>query len=286
MEIENLAFASETAEAIVKHCMEGTSVAINDQLHVLECALRITEQWQRDAIERLAVISDALLGHGRKPRGNDVANTPAAEVTAAKAAVARLSLLLLRCATKKPLMKLECLVGEVRQSPSSSESATTHIISPSLNALSSLPSEAIAMNPAAEFKAEGYLSELLGEPAALAAELYKLSSDRIVSRVSPVRCQSETEINAMDLASDGKGSSVSTASSDSVVAAPVRPICFTERYAPCSVPEFHAYARQIGTAAQLCADGAMYAHLICERCSSSSSSVGLNYFLHRRVAVD
>ena len=46
MEIENLAFASETAEAIVKHCMEGTSVAINDQLHVLECALRITEQWR------------------------------------------------------------------------------------------------------------------------------------------------------------------------------------------------------------------------------------------------
>ena len=74
-----------------------------------------------------------------------------------------------------------------------------------------------------------------------------------------MRCQSETEINAMDLASDGKGSSVSTASSDSVVAAPVRPICFTERYAPCSVPEFHAYARQIGTAAaKLCADGAMY----------------------------
>jgi hypothetical protein len=261
MEIENLAFASETAEAIVKHCMEGTSVAINDQLHVLECALRITEQWQRDAIERLAVISDALLGHGRKPRGNDVANTPAAEVTAAKAAVARLSLLLLRMRNKKTINEVGAhfLVGEVRQSPSSSESATTHIISPSLNALSSLSSEAIAMNPAAEFKAQGYLSELLGEPAALAAELYKLSSDRIVSRVSPVRCQSETEINAMDLASDGKGSSVSTASSDSVVAAPVRPICFTERYAPCSVPEFHAYARQIGTAAaKLCADGAMY----------------------------
>ena len=81
--------------------------------------------------ERLAVISDALLGHGRKPRSNDVANTPAAEVTAAKAAVARLSLLLLRMRNKKTINEVGAhfLVGEV--SKVRRQVYNHHIISPS-----------------------------------------------------------------------------------------------------------------------------------------------------------
>ena len=132
------------------------------------------------------------------------------------------------------------------------------------------------MNPAAEFKAQGYLSELLGEPAASRRALQALiGSDRL--RVSPVRLY-ETEINAMDLASDG-GGSVSTEAVTLSLLHQFVPFASQSGMLPAVCRNFTRMraklVRQLPNfvLTVLCTG----AHLICERCSSSSSSVGLNY---------